>query len=169
MSRWADPRLRSAERLLTRGLGALGRILGRPDEPTLNRLTGRDKGGEGMAAPTVYTALAAGRRALADGRLGEALYQFELATRLDPEEPWAWHGRGDALQLGGGFADALLAYERALALRPELALSHNGRGNALMGLGRAEEAVAAWREAIRLDPQAPWPRESLSRIGERTR
>lgn len=169
MSRWADPRLRWAERLLTRGLGAVGRVVGRPDEPLLNRLTGRDKGGEGTAAPTVYTALAAGRRALADGRLGEALYQFDLATRLDPEEPWAWHGRGDALQLGGGYADALAAYERALALSPNLALAHNGRGNALMGLGRRDEAIAAWREALRLDPQAPWPRESLARIGENTR
>lgn len=169
MSRWADPRLRRAERLLTRGLGALGRLWGRPDEPQLNRLTGRDKGGEGSAAPTVYTALAAGRRALADGRLGEALFQFDLATRLDPDEPWAWHGRGDALQLGGGYNDALAAYERALGLNPSLALAHNGRGNALMGLGRRDEAILAWREALRLDPDAPWPKASLAQIGENSR
>lgn len=154
--RWA----RSLDRPITRALGLLGRLFGRPDEPLLNALTGRAKG-DPPADP--QAALARGRAALAARDYAEALHQLRLAQEAAPEDPWPLHGRGDALQLCGDCAGALAAYDAALALDPGLALSHNGRGNALEALGRVEEARGAWRQALALDPGLRWAREGLER------
>jgi len=139
-----------------------GRLLGRPDEELLHDLTGRNKGGHESNAGAYARQLEQGRRDLEAGRFGEALHYFGLATREEPEDPWAWHGRGDCLELSGDHEGALLAYDEALSRGP-LALSHNGRGNALECLGRLEEARAAWQAALDLDPTLSWPRRSLQR------
>jgi Flp pilus assembly protein TadD len=155
-------RLDRVARLLTRAAGAL---LGRPDEALLHALTGRKKGGPDEARAAGYgQALGKGRRALETGQFGEALFHFARASELRPEEPWPWHGRGDALQLSGDFEAALSAYDQAIERAPTLALAHNGRGNALKGLGRSEQARAAWERALELDASLPWPAEALSAL-----
>lgn len=159
------PRARALDRWLTRLFDLGGRVFGRPNEALLNRLTGRSKGGAGGGGSAGLDALLSGRRALSERRYGEALHQLSIAAALLPEDPWPWHGRGDALQLSGQHAAALAAYDEALRRDPALALSHCGRGNALEGLGRLDEARAAWRRALELDPTLPWPREGLARAG----
>lgn len=156
-----SPRARTLERVVNRLLGALGGLLGRPDEGLLQALTGRARGGPG-ADP--QAALARGRAALAAQDYAEALHQLRLAHEAAPEDPWPLHGRGDALQLSGDPAGALAAYEAALAVDPGLALSHSGRGNALEALGRRDEARAAWEQALALDPSLPWARQGLARL-----
>lgn len=162
-----SPRARQLDLWLTRLMRLGGRLLGRPDEALLNRLTGRSKGGGAPGGSAGADALLAGRRALEERRYGEALHLLARAAELLPEDPWPWHGRGDALQLSGQHAAALAAYEEALRREPTLALSHSGRGNALEGLGRYDEAREAWAEALRLDPALPWPREGLARLSAR--
>ncbi len=150
------------DRLLTPLLALGGRLLARPDEGLLHALTGRTKGGPASGGDSP---LLAGRRALSEGQLGEALLCFARAAEQDPGDPWPWHGRGDALQLSGQYQDALDAYREALSRAPELALSHCGLGNALEGLGRIEQARAAWERALALDPELPWARDGLARTG----
>ena len=100
-----------------------------------------------------------GREALDRGALGEALHHFGRQLQEVPEDAWAWHGRGDALQLMGQPAPALAAYEHAIHLAPGVGLHHGGRANALRSLARGEEAEAAWSRALELDPSLTWMRK----------
>ncbi len=101
-----------------------------------------------------------GRRALSAGLLGDALFHFgeRLKDATGTDAAWAWHGRGDALQLMGQFADALAAYDHAVALAPKEGIHHLGRGNALESLGRLDEADAATRTGLSHDPTLTWMR-----------
>ena len=101
-----------------------------------------------------------GRAAFEKGAFGEALHHFGQAIAIDDEARWAWHGRGDALQLSDQAKTALVAYERACELDPACGLHHAGRSNALAKLDQHEAAEEAWRKALTLDTTLGWMRHS---------
>jgi len=107
----------------------------------------------------VGTHIERGRSALKAQDYAEALHCFGQAIQINDEARWAWHGRGDAMQLSGHHVEAERAYGSAMALDPSCGLHHAGHANALAALGRLEEANAAWTEALRLDPGLQWMRE----------
>jgi len=143
--RWAARLDRPALALLRLG----GRLLGRPRRGPARALAAADRPGlrpqadAWSGATSAELHIAAGRAAFSAGQHAEALHRFGLALELAPQAAWAWHGRGDALQLLGRPEDALAAYDRAAALAPETGLHQAGRANALSALGRAEEAEIA--------------------------
>ena len=93
---------RRLDRLLTPLFRGIDRLLRRPSEATLQGLTGRHRGGKPEVVDFIDPrALEEGRRLLAEGQIGEALLAFADAARAEPENPWPWHGRGDALQSAG--------------------------------------------------------------------
>jgi tetratricopeptide (TPR) repeat protein len=104
-----------------------------------------------------------GRRAFAEGRHAEALFCFGQLLEVEPRHPWAWHGRGDALQLLGQHEEARSAYARAAELAPLVGIHCAGLSNALQALGRTAEAQAAWQQALRLDPSLTWMRPDAAR------
>ena len=79
-------------------------------------------------------ALSAGRAAFEAGHYADALHHFGVILEHDANHPWAWHGRGDALQLMGSYQEALAAYETAAALQPEEPLHRAGIDNAQRAL-----------------------------------
>ena len=135
----------------------LGMLIRRPDDRELHALAGHTTS-EGSTHPTQAAAdhIQKGRAALESEALGEALHHFGQAIACEPEARWAWHGRGDALQLSGQPAEAQRAYEHAIALDATCGLHHAGRANALKALGMDTEAQAAFEEALRLDPSLTW-------------
>ena len=139
----------------------------RPSESTLDALARQDRPAPPIAVPTaaelgVTDHLGDGRRAFEDGRYGEALHCFAAHVEAFPEDPWGWHGRGDALQLLGSHEGALEAYDAAIARAPWTGLHQAGRANALRALGREEEAATAVSEALRLDPSLTWIADGLN-------
>ena len=142
---------------------ALGRILGRPSETLLSRLAAKDRGRSAAAedSPLVQAShhIQLGQAAFASGAYGEALHHFGEALRGAPEAPWAWHGRGDALQLSGRHEAALAAYEQAIRFNSGCGLHHAGRANSLAALGQTAAAEEAWILALQLDPGLTWMRE----------
>ncbi|MEE2749996.1 MAG: tetratricopeptide repeat protein [Myxococcota bacterium] len=141
----------------------MGRLVRRPGEAELQALAGRTQAR--AVLPNSAERLEAGRAALAEGHLGQALSLFAEAAVLNPEDPWPWHGRGDALISEADPEGALAAYDQAASLAPESGLVEVGRGNALERLGRHEEAIAAWTLALRREPDLEWARAGLSRHG----
>jgi type IV pilus assembly protein PilF len=90
-----------------------------------------------------------GVEALKGGRASEALREFELALKLDPEFAEAHRGRGLVLDLAfGRREDAEAAYRRALELRPSYPDVQNDLGQLLARSGRYEEAIAAFDAAL---------------------
>jgi len=139
----------------------VGAFLPRPTDDALDAFARADRPAPPISVPTaadlgVVDHLGDGRQAFADGRHGEALHAFGAHIDAFPEDPWGWHGRGDALQLMGSHEDALVAYDEAARRAPATGLHHAGRANALRALGRTEEARAAVAEALRLDPGGSW-------------
>ena len=92
--------------------------------------------------------------------MGEALHHFGQRIQDAPEDSWAWHGRGDALQLMGEHAAALDAYQRAVEISENVGLHHGGVANALESLNRKSEAETHWKRALELDPGLTWMRQN---------
>ena len=140
-------------------IATLSRIGGwlapRPTDAQLDQLARVDRPAPPVVIPSaaelgIVDHLGEGRAAFADRRYGEALHSFGEHATAYPDDPWGWHGRGDALQLLGEHAAALDAYEKAASLHRREPLHHAGRANALTSLGRAAEADSAFDESRRL-------------------
>jgi len=141
-----------------------GRLIGRPSDSLLTQLASRDRPGRSYATsepPLVQAShhIQQGQAAFANGDYGEALHQFGVALEHAPDASWAWHGRGDALQLSGQHESALRAYDHAIALDNSCGLHHAGRANALDSLGQQDEANQAWKAALERDSSLNWMRE----------
>jgi len=129
----------------------------RPADSRLEDLARRDRPAP-VLPPDPTGPLQRGRNAFERGQWAEALHCFGEVLANDPDHPWGWHGRGDALQLLGDPAGALHAYDRAVDRDPDCGLHHGGRANALAALGRLAEAEAAWQAALARDPTLTWMR-----------
>ena len=142
-----------------------GKIVGRPSDALLTALASQDRKGSGTTKPTQPPLVTAshhiqqGQSAFANGAYGEALHHFGVAIEYAPDAAWAWHGRGDALQLSGQYDAALHAYEQAISLDETCGLHHAGRANSLLSIGRITDAEAAWESALERDPSLTWMRE----------
>jgi tetratricopeptide (TPR) repeat protein len=152
---WAARVERAAERLSPWAR----RLLRRPSEGALQALSAVDRPGGAVPIPeavraealaTLQDPLALGRAAWDQGAYAEALHHFGAALAKDPRSAWAWHGRGDALQLLGAHADARAAYAEAARLQPREPLHPAGEANAAEALGEAEGARAARARAAAL-------------------
>jgi FkbM family methyltransferase len=86
------------------------------------------------------------------GKLDEAIANFEQALRLNPDYALAHSDLGNVFYLQGRHDAAVACYERAVRLKPDFAVAHNNMGAALTCLGRFEEAAAQCRTALSLKP-----------------
>ena len=146
-----------------------GRVLGRPSDALLTALASQDRPGASEVhrdPPLVQAShhIQQGQAAFSNGAYGEALHHFGVAIEHAPEAAWAWHGRGDALQLSGQYAAALAAYDKATAIDDSCGLHHAGRANALAALERKNEANEAWEHALDRDSSLAWMREGSKKM-----
>jgi tetratricopeptide (TPR) repeat protein len=98
-------------------------------------------------------------------RIEEAIADFDVAMRIDPQQPEAYLNKGAALirlndptQAIGLFTSALEYQTR----RPEIA--HFGRAIANESLGNVREAYNDYRRASELDPDWADPQTELRRF-----
>jgi tetratricopeptide (TPR) repeat protein len=146
--------------LVSRWAQMLGSFVGRPSEALLSELASKDRKPaiDRPDSPLVTAAhhIGLGQAAFKAGAYGEALHHFGEALSHAPESPWAWHGRGDALQLSGQHSAALAAYLQAIRFDDSCGLHHAGQANALTALGQSDEADLAWEAALERDPSLSW-------------
>lgn len=129
----------------------------RPTEECLRKLSSRNRTPIDISLPNIQQApIEQGRKLFSEKKYAEALAQFSKAITINPHNPWAWHGRGDSLQLLGEYQGALEAYEKAISLASHEGIHHAGKANALHGLGRVAEGKRSWENALQRDPSLHW-------------
>ncbi len=95
-----------------------------------------------VAAPqSGYLRLHYGYGLLWQGRYPEAIHQFEVYARINPEEPNPWDSMGEAYLIAGIPDRALEKYARALEIDPRFNPSHIGRAWAFGQLGEFSSAL----------------------------
>ena len=85
-------------------------------------------------------------------RYEEALFAYEQAIILEPNDAVSHLYRGNALAGLLRHEDALASYEQATTLNFNLVWAHLGAGNALKALERYSESLDSYDEALRLNP-----------------
>jgi tetratricopeptide (TPR) repeat protein len=105
-----------------------------------------------------------------DGRVLDAITEYETAIRLDPADAAAYHNLGLAHRARGAWTDAERAYLRALELRPSQAVTHYNLGILYeLFLNRPEAALTQYRTVVSLggpdtDTVAQWIRTLERRL-----
>ncbi len=89
----------------------------------------------------------------AEGRLDDAIREYQQAIRVDHSMAEAYNNLGDAFQLKGELENAENEYREAIRIEPALAVAHYNLGLACEARGRIEEAEHEYREALRLEPE----------------
>jgi type IV pilus biogenesis/stability protein PilW len=115
-----------------------------------------------------------GAEALRQGRVQEALREFDESLANDPDFPEAHLGRGLVMEFGYGKLDeAERHYRRALELRPNFPEAHNNLGQLLARTNRLEEALREFDAALEgMQYKEPYiarcnKGEALYRLGRR--
>ena len=101
-----------------------------------------------------------------EGRLDEAIHQYELAGVLAPRNPIVPYNRANALFDRGRFQAAILYYRRALDLAPDVVEFHNNLAMALKEIGDIDAAVARYEQALDLSPDYAPAHYNLARALE---
>jgi tetratricopeptide (TPR) repeat protein len=89
---------------------------------------------------------------LEQGRLPEAMEQFEEALRIKPDYAEACYNLGTALLRAGQLTKAIEQFELALRINPDYAKAHGNLGDALQQAGRLPEAIEQFKQALRIKP-----------------
>jgi tetratricopeptide (TPR) repeat protein len=100
----------------------------------------------------------------------DAIAQYEMALRIDPDHARAHANLGLALANSGGhLQEAISQYEAALRIDPDLAEAHFNLGNALLQApGRMPDAIVQYEAALRLSPN-PKLQEMVNRLRDHLR
>ena len=87
------------------------------------------------------------------GLNNEAIKEYEIAIKLDPEIAGYYYNKGIAMQNLKNYVGAIIAYENAIALDPKDPNFHYNRATALDSIKRWDDAIKEYDEVIKLDPQ----------------
>lgn len=86
------------------------------------------------------------------GRLDEAVRQYEAGLDIDPTHAPMRNNLGAVLEAQGRLDEAVAQFREAVRLDPDVADAHYNLGNGLLAQGRAEEAIRRYEDALRLEP-----------------
>lgn len=101
---------------------------------------------------------------LHDGRIDEALQEFQRTITLRPNHAFAHFQIGTIWLTRRQWAESILHFEAALAADPHFLDARVNLGQALNGLGRREEAIAQYRAVLEDDGAAHDARTSLAAL-----
>jgi tetratricopeptide (TPR) repeat protein len=91
---------------------------------------------------------------LAQGRLEQAVGEYQAALRLWPSYAQGHNNVGTLLEQLGRRAEAVASYRTALHWWPECPEAHNNLGRILASEGKTEEAIAHYRASLQGSPES---------------
>ena len=86
-----------------------------------------------------------------DGRLNDALSQYQKAGALWPDCADAHYGFANILVKKGDREDAIAEYQKVLEIQPDYAQADNNLGYTLIQLGRPGEAIVYFQSALKFE------------------
>lgn len=93
-----------------------------------------------------------GAELLKQGRLEEAIAEFQRAVEVDPNYAAAHFSLAYAYERGERIDEAIAQYQKALELEPGNLLGHNNLGVLYDKKGLYDEAIDAFEQALQIDP-----------------
>ena len=87
------------------------------------------------------------------GKYEDALYHYDMATKLIPQFPIGWNNKGNTLSYLGRYNEAIECYDNALELDSESAEVWNNKGLAYVNLENYNEALICYQNALEIDSQ----------------
>jgi tetratricopeptide (TPR) repeat protein len=99
-----------------------------------------------------------------EGKVSEAIQQYEQALRLYPNYPKAHLNLGIALEQTGRGPEAIEHYEEALRLYPDYVKAHYNLAVALEHAGRLQDAIQHYELALQNKPDLAEARDALVRL-----
>ena len=109
-----------------------------------------------------------GVRGQGDGKLEEAIADFEAALEYDPADAANLNALGLCLARNGRTIEGLARLDSAIAIDPKFASAHYNRGWTLLAMGEIADARAAFDQALTLDPRHAKALGNLASIAVRT-
>lgn len=100
--------------------------------------------------PLAYNNL--GNAFLNQGRVQEAIVQYQKAVETDPGGAMFHDYLGNALLQKNRTDEAIVQFQQAIEIEPDKAVFHNNLGNALLQKRRVDEAIAHFQKAVELKP-----------------
>jgi len=97
-----------------------------------------------------------------DGRLDDALSEYDLALKATTGMAAALLNKGAVLYRQGRYEWASKVYEQMIRYHPQDARGHNNLGKCLLALGKAREARVSFNKAVALDTSYPDPLLNLA-------
>ena len=92
-----------------------------------------------------------GRAWFSQGRLDEAIREFQEVVRLNPGFAEAYNSLGHSLAARGRVDEAVACYQKALEIRPDYNVTQINLGDLLSQNGRVDEAMARYQKALEID------------------
>jgi Tfp pilus assembly protein PilF len=96
-----------------------------------------------------------------EGRVDEAIAQYQRALQISQDYALAADNLGNALLQKGRLGDAVALFQRALRIDPDCADAHVSLGNLLIRDGKVEEAMAHFQKAVQIMPNLAVVHNSL--------
>jgi len=93
-----------------------------------------------------------GNALVPQGRLDEAIDQYQQALQINPNYAEAHNNLGNALNMQGRLNEAIDQYQQALQIDPDYTEAHYDFGTVLMRAGRLAEAIGHFERAVELVP-----------------
>ena len=101
---------------------------------------------------------------LQNGRVTDAIADFDRAIKLDNTLGDAFNNRAYTLLKIGKWKEALLDAERAIALLPDKAYAWDTRASIQESLGNTQSAIADYKKALSLDSSLESSKSALTRL-----
>ena len=86
------------------------------------------------------------------GRMDEAIGEFQEVVRLNPGFAPAYNTLGRSFAAQGRAKEALASYQKALEIQPDYGVARINLGNLLLQMGRVDEAIASYQKTLETDP-----------------
>ncbi|MBU4258693.1 MAG: tetratricopeptide repeat protein [Proteobacteria bacterium] len=96
------------------------------------------------------------------GRLEEAVLQYNKAIKIRPKFAMAHNNLGAALSREGKLKEAIYHFNEAVNIHPDYAKAHNNLATVLLTQGKFEEALSHYREALMINPEDEYTRKNLA-------